>query len=95
METADKRRYIAVECSFRRLGLKMPCKYVISRRMIGDPDNLIFLYSLSAFLNGKRNGTVVGGPGEIVNASVLVYNDVIRLINNWRFIAGRRKSIRP
>lgn len=24
--------------------------------------------------------------GEIVNASVLVYNDVIRLINNWRFV---------
>ena len=24
--------------------------------------------------------------GEIVNASVLVYNDVVKLINNWRFV---------
>ena len=24
--------------------------------------------------------------GEIINASVLIYNDVIRLINGWRFV---------
>ena len=24
--------------------------------------------------------------GEILNASVIVYNDIIKLINNWRFV---------
>ena len=54
-----------------------------------DPDNL--KYSCSRYLpsstaNAMGPSWVDPTTGEIVNASVLVYNDVIRLINNWRFV---------
>lgn len=54
-----------------------------------DPDNLKYSclrYSPSATMNAMGPSWVDPVTGEIVNASVIVYNDVIRLINNWRFV---------
>ena len=54
-----------------------------------DPDNLKFScirYLPSTTANAMGPSWVDPTTGEIINASVLVYNDVIRLINNWRFV---------
>ena len=54
-----------------------------------DPDNLKYScirYLPSSTANAMGPSWVDPTTGEIVNASVLVYNDVIRLINNWRFV---------
>lgn len=53
-----------------------------------DPDNLKYScvrYVPAAVSNAKGPSWVDPTTGEIINASVLVYNDVARLINNWRF----------
>ena len=54
-----------------------------------DPDNL--KYSCLRYIPNSTANAM--GPswtdpltGEILNGTVLVYNDVIRLVNNWRFI---------
>ena len=54
-----------------------------------DPENL--KYSCIRYVPERTENAM--GPswvdpttGEIINASVLVYNDVIKLINNWRFL---------
>ncbi|MDY3851662.1 MAG: zinc-dependent metalloprotease [Prevotella sp.] len=54
-----------------------------------DPDN--FAYSCIRYLpmaieNAMGPSWVDPRSGEIVNASVLVYNDIINVINNWRFV---------
>ena len=54
-----------------------------------DPDNL--KYSCIRYVpipvkNAMGPSWVDPRTGEIVNASVLVYNDVVKLINNWRFV---------
>ena len=54
-----------------------------------DPDNLKYTcirYIPNATMNAMGPSWVDPVTGEILNASVLVYNDVIRLINNWRFV---------
>ena len=54
-----------------------------------DPDNLKYScirYLPSSTANAMGPSWVDPTTGEIVNASVLVYNDVILLINNWRFV---------
>ncbi len=54
-----------------------------------DPDNLKYScirYSPSATMNAMGPSWVDPVTGEILNASVIVYNDIIKLINNWRFI---------
>ena len=54
-----------------------------------DPDNLKYScvrYSPCATMNAMGPSWVDPVTGEIVNASVIVYNDLIRLINNWRFV---------
>ncbi len=54
-----------------------------------DPDNLKYScirYLPSSTANAMGPSWVDPTTGEIVNASVLVYNDVIRLIINWRFV---------
>ena len=54
-----------------------------------DPDNLKFScirYVPIAVKNAMGPSWVDPRTGEIINATVLVYNDVIKLINNWRFI---------
>lgn len=54
-----------------------------------DPDNLKYScvrYIPSTTANAMGPSWVDPGTGEIINASVLIYNDVIRLINAWRFV---------
>ncbi len=54
-----------------------------------DPDNLKYScvrYSPSATANAMGPSWVDPTTGEIINASVIVYNDIIKLINNWRFV---------
>lgn len=53
-----------------------------------DPDNLKYScirYVPTAVSNAMGPSWVDPTTGEIINASVLVYNDVTKLINNWRF----------
>jgi hypothetical protein len=54
-----------------------------------DPDNI--KYSCIRYIpisveNAMGPSWVDPRSGEIISASVLVYNDVIKLINNWRFV---------
>ncbi len=54
-----------------------------------DPDNLKYSclrYVPDATMNARGPSWTDPVTGEIINASVLVYNDVIKLINNWRFV---------
>lgn len=54
-----------------------------------DPDNLKYSclrYVPDATMNAMGPSWKDPVTGEILNASVIVYNDVIRLINNWRFV---------
>lgn len=54
-----------------------------------DPDNLKYScirYVPNATMNAYGPSWVDPLSGEILNASVIVYNDIIRLINNWRFV---------
>lgn len=56
---------------------------------IFDPDNLKYScvrYIPSITQNAMGPSWVDPTTGEIVNATVLIYNDIIRLINNWRFV---------
>ncbi|WP_099292172.1 zinc-dependent metalloprotease [Butyricimonas sp. Marseille-P3923] len=53
-----------------------------------DPDNLKYScirYIPSTTANAMGPSWVDPTTGEIVNASVIIYNDLIRLINQWRF----------
>lgn len=54
-----------------------------------DPDNLKYScirYVPIAVQNAMGPSWIDPRTGEIVNASVLVYNDVVKLINRWRFV---------
>lgn len=54
-----------------------------------DPDNLKYScirYVPSAEANAMGPSWVDPSSGEIINASVIIYNDVVRLINRWRFV---------
>ena len=53
-----------------------------------DPDNLKYScirYVPTATENAMGPSWVDPTTGEIINASVLVYNNIVKLINNWRF----------
>ncbi len=53
-----------------------------------DPDNLKYScirYIPSTTANAMGPSWVDPETGEIINASILVYNDVVRLANGWRF----------
>lgn len=53
-----------------------------------DPDNLKYScirYIPNSTANAMGPSWVDPTTGEIINASVIVYNDIIRLINEWRF----------
>ncbi len=53
-----------------------------------DPDNLKYScirYIPSTVANAMGPSWVDPETGEIINASILVYNDVVRLANGWRF----------
>ena len=54
-----------------------------------DPNNLKYScirYVPISVENAMGPSWVDPRTGEIINATVLVYNDVIKLINNWRFV---------
>ncbi|MDR1415094.1 MAG: zinc-dependent metalloprotease [Odoribacteraceae bacterium] len=54
-----------------------------------DPDNLKYScvrYLPSTTANAMGPSWVDPTTGEIINASVLVYNNVVQLINYWRFV---------
>lgn len=54
-----------------------------------DPDNLKYSclrYAPAAVANAMGPSWVDPTTGEIINASVIVYNDIVKLINNWRFV---------
>lgn len=54
-----------------------------------DPDNLKYScirYVPLSIENAMGPSWVDPSTGEIINASVIVYNDIIKLINNWRFV---------
>lgn len=54
-----------------------------------DPDNLKYScirYVPSMIANAMGPSWFDPSTGEIVNASVIVYNDIIKVINNWRFV---------
>lgn len=54
-----------------------------------DPDNLKYScirYSPDQIGNAMGPSWVDPTTGEIINASVIVWGDIIKLINNWRFV---------
>lgn len=54
-----------------------------------DPDNLKYnciRYIPNATSNAMGPSWADPETGEIVSASVLMFNDVVRLLNNWRFV---------
>lgn len=54
-----------------------------------DPDNLKYScirYVPNATMNAYGPSWVDPLSGEIMNASVIIYNDIVRLVNNWRFV---------
>jgi len=54
-----------------------------------DPDNLkynVVRYDPAPVQNAMGPSWIDPRTGEILNASVYIYHDVVRLINNWRFI---------
>lgn len=54
-----------------------------------DPDNLKYScvrYLPNTTANAMGPSWVDPATGEIVNASVIVYGNIIQLVNNWRFI---------
>lgn len=64
-----------------------------------DPDNMKYScirYAPIGVRNAMGPSWVDPRSGEIINASVYVYHDVVKLVNNWRYIqtAQADKSIR-
>jgi len=54
-----------------------------------DPDNLKYncvRYVPNGTMNAMGPSWVDPSTGEILNATVLIYNDVVRLLNRWRFV---------
>lgn len=77
--------------AFERIGFKnvMQVRDFPTNDPNFDPDN--FEYSCIRYLpmaveNAMGPSWVDPRSGEIVNASVLVYNDIINVIDNWRFV---------
>lgn len=64
-----------------------------------DPDNIKYScirYAPLRMQNAMGPSWVDPRSGEIINASVYVYHDVVKLVNNWRYIqtAQAEKAIR-
>ena len=54
-----------------------------------DPDNLKYScirYCPAGVANAMGPSWVDPATGEIVNASVIIYNDIVKLISQWRFV---------
>ncbi len=90
---AIKKGVLAWNKAFERIGLKnvMVAKDFPSAEEDPefDPDNLKYnciRYIPTATMNAMGPSWTNPVTGEILNASVLVYHDVIKLVNNWRFV---------
>lgn len=54
-----------------------------------DPDNLKYScirYCPAGIANAMGPSWVDPSTGEIINASVIVYNDIVKLVTQWRFV---------
>ena len=54
-----------------------------------DPDNLKYScirYCPSSVANAMGPSWVDPTTGEIINASVIIYNDIVKLVSQWRFV---------
>ncbi len=54
-----------------------------------DPDNLKYScirYCPAGVANAMGPSWVDPTTGEIINASVIVYNDIVKLVSQWRFV---------
>lgn len=76
--------------AFEKIGLKnvIQVKEFPKNDPNFDPDNLKYScirYLPVAVSNAMGPSWVDPTTGEIINATVIVYNDIIKLINNWRF----------
>jgi hypothetical protein len=77
--------------AFEKIGFKnvVQAKDFPVNDSVFDPDNLKYScvrYVPSSTANAMGPSWVDPSTGEIVNASVLVYSNIIELINNWRFV---------
>jgi len=77
--------------AFEKIGFKnaMQVRDFPQNDSIFDPDNL--KYSCIRYIptiteNAMGPSWVDPTTGEIVNATVLIYNDVVKMINSWRFV---------
>ncbi len=88
-----KKGVLAWNAAFEKIGLKNVIQVkdfpTAGEDPEFDPDNL--KYSCLRYIPNSTANAM--GPswtdpmtGEILNGTVLVYNDVIKLVNNWRFI---------
>ncbi|WP_211483129.1 zinc-dependent metalloprotease [Fodinibius roseus] len=64
-----------------------------------DPDNLkynVVRYAPASVQNAMGPSWIDPRTGEILNASVYIYHDIVRLLNSWRFIqtAPADKAVR-
>lgn len=77
--------------AFEKIGFKhvMQVKDFPAADSTFDPDNLKYSclrYVPTSNPNAMGPSWVDPSTGEIINATVLLYNDITKLINNWRFI---------
>ena len=73
------------------IGLKdvMQVRDFLTNDSTFDPDNLKYScirYCPDNAENAMGPSWVDPTTGEIINASVIVYNDLVKLINKWRFV---------
>ncbi len=77
--------------AFEAIGLKdvMQVRDFLTNDSTFDPDNLKYScirYCPDNAENAMGPSWVDPTTGEIINASVIVYNDLVKLINKWRFV---------
>jgi len=79
--------------AFERIGLKNVMQVrdfpTVEEDSTFDPDNLKYScirYVPAPTANAMGPSWVDPTTGEILNASVIVWHDIVKLINNWRFV---------
>lgn len=87
-----KRGVLRWNKAFEKIGLKNVIKVLDfptkEEEPDFDPDNLKYScirYVPAQIANAMGPSWVDPSTGEIINASIIVYNDIIKLANNWRF----------
>lgn len=88
---AIRKGVLAWNAAFEAIGLKdvLQVRDFPSNDSRFDPDNLKYnciRYVPNATTNAMGPSWADPETGEIVSASVLLFNDVVRLLNNWRFV---------